>query len=88
MKQTDAQIQNRIQSARSEWKSRASERSQSGFVIAVIDPQVRDAEPNLQLQLFAHRLAELYLLTATNVDTTHMEDVALRMPRLLAILGE
>jgi len=78
--QTDAQIQNRIQDARTEWKSRASKGSQSGFVIAVLDPRVRDAEPNLQLQRFAQRLAELYLLTAINADTTHMEDVALRMP--------
>lgn len=76
----DAQVRDKIQAARLEWRRKAITGGSSGFVIVVLSDRIARAEPDETLMRFARRVAALYLLRDILADVVYHDDLLLEVP--------
>lgn len=75
LNQSDLSIREKIQSARSEWKSKGITGRQSGFVILAISRQIANAVPDDTVKALAKRLSSLYLLEDIHENVIYTDSI-------------
>ena len=79
----DAFVRDKIQASRTEWSAAAFDGSKSGFLIAVVSPQLAEAKPNEAVAAFARTLVGLYLhidKQHVDFDKIYLDDLRLEAP--------
>ena len=79
----DAFVRDKIQASRTEWSAAAFDGSKSGFLIAVVSPQLAEAKPNETVAAFARTLVGLYLhidKQHVDFDKIYLDDLRLEAP--------
>ena len=76
-------VRDKIQASRTEWSAAAFDGARSGFLIAVVSPELADAKPNETVAAFARTLVGLYLQIDqehVELDKIYLDDVRLEAP--------
>ena len=79
----DDSVRDKIQAARTAWSKAAFDGARSGFLIAVVSPQLVNAKPNETVATFARTLVGLYLQIDqedVELDKIYFDDVRLEAP--------
>jgi hypothetical protein len=80
--QDDARIQEKIQSARTEWTRDGFEGRKSGFIVLAASPRIANAAPDEALRELALRLCGLYLIDEEEIrpDVVYHDELFLEKP--------
>ena len=83
VKKGDDFVRDKIQASRTAWSKAAFDGARSGFLIAVVSPQLTNATPNETVAVFARTLVGLYLQIDqehVELDKIYFDDVRLEAP--------